>query len=453
MFLLKKFNSATLFLSFFLFSHSRIITVYKSVEDFLESLRLEKSSTDYMNKELGGFLGGIAGDNIGMPYEFLFKNNREDLVISDLLPDQFVHDPETNGGVFAQECCAGVFSDDTSMGLCFGKAIVDYKSYLNQRQIANYFCRWLESTQKNNFYSALKLDGNIFSDCGVTIRAVLNRYLESGRLESEEVRMTNGCLMRNYPSIIGSSTIEEAIYLSRLQTSVTHSNPSILNMSSLLTAVCWNLLKYDIAVSKDVIVDIVLNDKSGDPLIESYVKPMVLFFQKIGFDNLESLRLVERTDSLAMEIFGKQSWPEFFGDEMSKFHGKYLISSAGCCGSTFISAVWSVLATRSLNDALFLAASLGDDADTVASIAGNIAGTIYGAVELGLLLTDRGSSWFNVLQFQDKILDLYLQLINKKDVVIEIEPSTADTFSSDSLYSEESEEESGFGRQQSSWHN
>jgi ADP-ribosylglycohydrolase len=300
---LQSINFTVLFFSLFLFSQSGLNSVYHYVEDFLESLNLDASSLYSRNKELGGFLAGIAGDNIGMPYEFRFIKNREDLVIPYMLPNKFVHDPETDDGKYAQVCGAGIFSDDTSMGLCFGKAIVDYKIHLNKNRVANYFCRWLESSVEDNFYSALSFDGCIFSDCGVTIRSVLNRYRESGRLYPEENRMTNGCLMRNYPCIIGSKTLEEAIYLSRLQTSVTHANPSILNMSSLLTSVCWNLLQHDISASKDIIVDTIINDQSGDPLIERYVKPMILFFQKIGFDNLESLRLVEKTDSLAFEIF------------------------------------------------------------------------------------------------------------------------------------------------------
>lgn len=446
---LKNINFTVLFFSLFLFSQSGLNSVYRYVEDFLESLNLDPSLAAYRNKELGGFLAGIAGDNVGMPYEFRFIKNREDLVVPYMLPNKFIHDQETDDGRYAQVCAAGIFSDDTSMGLCFGKAIVDYKIHLNNKRVANYFCRWLESSVEDNFYSALSFDGCIFSDCGVTIRSVLNRYRESGQLYPEENRMTNGCLMRNYPSLIGSKSLEEAIYLSRLQTSVTHANPSILNMSSLLTSVCWNLLQHDISLSKDIIVDTIINDQSGDPLIERYVKPMIIYFQKVGFDNLHNLRLIEKTDALALEIFGKNSWPEFFGDEISKFHGKYLISSSGCCGSTFVAAIWSVLSTKSLNDSLFLAASLGDDADTVASITGNISGTIYGVKNL-LLLTQDCCSWFSVLQFQDKILDLYLMLINKQNIVASY---VSDDFSTTSSDSENLEDNSAFTREPSCWHN
>jgi ADP-ribosylglycohydrolase len=54
------------------------------------------------------------------------------------------------------------------------------------------------------------------------------------------------------------------------------------------------------------------------------------------------------------------------------------ISSSGYTVSTVEAAFWSVLRSSSFEEALVTAATLGDDADTVAAVAGAMAGAYYG---------------------------------------------------------------------------
>ncbi|WCM29817.1 ADP-ribosylglycohydrolase family protein [Sphingomonas sp. QA11] len=55
------------------------------------------------------------------------------------------------------------------------------------------------------------------------------------------------------------------------------------------------------------------------------------------------------------------------------------ISSSGYVVHSLEAALWSVGNTRSFEEAILLAANLGDDADTVAAITGQLAGALYGA--------------------------------------------------------------------------
>ena len=55
------------------------------------------------------------------------------------------------------------------------------------------------------------------------------------------------------------------------------------------------------------------------------------------------------------------------------------IKSSGYVVHTLEAALWSVWQTGNFRDAVLLAANLGDDADSVAAVAGQLAGALYGA--------------------------------------------------------------------------
>ena len=54
------------------------------------------------------------------------------------------------------------------------------------------------------------------------------------------------------------------------------------------------------------------------------------------------------------------------------------IRTSGYVVHTLEGAMWAVARTTSFEDANLLAANLGDDADTTAAVAGQLAGAIYG---------------------------------------------------------------------------
>ena len=54
------------------------------------------------------------------------------------------------------------------------------------------------------------------------------------------------------------------------------------------------------------------------------------------------------------------------------------IKSTGFVVDTFEAAVWAVATTDSYKDAVLKAVNLGDDTDTVAAVAGGLAGILYG---------------------------------------------------------------------------
>jgi len=79
------------------------------------------------------------------------------------------------------------------------------------------------------------------------------------------------------------------------------------------------------------------------------------------------------------------------------------ISSSGHVFNTLEAALWCVAQTSSFKEAVLLAVNLGDDADTVGAVTGQIAGALYG-------LSAIPEKWRQKITWQHKICDKALQL-------------------------------------------
>lgn len=96
-----------------------------------------------------------------------------------------------------------------------------------------------------------------------------------------------------------------------------------------------------------------------------------------------------------------------------KFEDNYLtlprdqISSSGYVLSTFDAAIWCFVQTDNFRDCVLLAANLGDDADTVAAVAGQIAGAAYG---YNAIPTD----WIEKLVWHNKIKDYTDKILDRR---------------------------------------
>jgi len=84
------------------------------------------------------------------------------------------------------------------------------------------------------------------------------------------------------------------------------------------------------------------------------------------------------------------------------------ISSSGYTVHTLEAAAWSFLTTESYEEAVVLAANLGDDADTVAAVCGALAGAYYGYSRIP-------RPWLNQLQDEVRIRKIALALSKQAD--------------------------------------
>ena len=80
------------------------------------------------------------------------------------------------------------------------------------------------------------------------------------------------------------------------------------------------------------------------------------------------------------------------------------IQSSGYVVHTLEAAIWSVARTADFRNAVLLAANLADDADTVAAVTGQLAGSIYG-------LSGIPADWLDRIAWKDRLLDTARQLL------------------------------------------
>ena len=221
------------------------------------------------------------------------------------------------GGVFKLK--PGQGTDDTSMALCLADTLIAGKGQLDKKVLLEKFLRWWKFGENS-------CTGECF-DIGNTTRKALAWYDRTGMLENnpEEGASGNGSLMRLVPVAVCGKDRWITARLATQQSMTTHA-------SQIAVSVCGQ--------TAWLLADLIDGRK---------IKP-----EDWG------------------EQYGIVSWDSLFNATRSE------IESSGYVVDTFRAALWSVIKTSSFRDAVLLAVNLGDDADTVGAVTGQIAGALYG---------------------------------------------------------------------------
>jgi ADP-ribosyl-[dinitrogen reductase] hydrolase len=90
------------------------------------------------------------------------------------------------------------------------------------------------------------------------------------------------------------------------------------------------------------------------------------------------------------------------------------IRSSGYVIDTLEAALWAVWNTDNFRDAILLAANLADDADSVAAVAGQIAGALYG-------MSGIPDEWVEKLAWSEHIQELGQKLFERAPLVDEMD--------------------------------
>jgi ADP-ribosyl-[dinitrogen reductase] hydrolase len=192
----------------------------------------------------------------------------------------------------------------------------------------NRFLRWFEGGENS-------VKGWCF-DIGITTRTSLERYARfgtpAGKGPHDKNHAGNGSLMRLAPiAIFAANDIRDAAYLAHQQSMLTHANKLAASACELFSVLLVEAMR---GLDKDA----VLRSRFwfSDPDVRS---------------------------------IAAGNWVGKTRDE---------ISSSGYVVSTLEAALWCVYRTSSFEDAVILAANLGNDSDTVAAVTGQLAGALYG---------------------------------------------------------------------------
>lgn len=253
------------------------------------------------------------------------------------------------GGPFGLK--AGEWTDDTSMALCLADSLLAC-SRLDTRDLMQRFLRWRDTGENS-------VNGRVF-DFGTTVGAALERYRRSGDPQSgstDPFAAGNGSIMRLAPvALRWHHDRNAAVENAREQTKTTHGALEAVEASALLA---------------EILVDAI---QTGD-------KAFVLRPRETGVPNLAPI--------------AQGQWKEKARDD---------IRSSAYVVHTLEAALWSVHCENNFRDAILLAANLGGDADTIAAVAGQIAGALWG-------LSAIPAEWLQKLAWRDEIEDRASKLL------------------------------------------
>lgn len=256
------------------------------------------------------------------------------------------------GGPF--ELLPGQWTDDTSMALCLAHSLLHKKGFDPVDQM-NRYCNWYH-------HGYMSSTGECF-DIGATVAAALNAYLNSGDPYSgsvDERSSGNGSLMRLAPiALFFSDNQADLITYAGKSSRTTHGS-----------AKCIDSCKYFASL-----LVAAFSANSKDRLFNTFYFP-------------ETAKVL----AIAHGEFLARSYEQLTGSG-------YVIESLE-------SALWCFHRSESFEQAILMAANIGNDADTTAAICGQIAGAYYG-------LSNIPSDWLKKIYEGEKIIDIAERLYLK----------------------------------------
>ncbi|MDA0182858.1 ADP-ribosylglycohydrolase family protein [Solirubrobacter phytolaccae] len=259
------------------------------------------------------------------------------------------------GGPFALP--AGAWTDDTSMALCLAESLVERGGFDPVDQLQRYVRWWREGHWSST--------GECF-DIGNATAAALARFEATGERfpgDAAPDAAGNGPLMKLAPVAIAyANDVDAAVRFAAESARTTHGAPEAID------ATCWFAI---------LLVE-ALNCASKDEVL----RPR---------EDLGDPRLA----AILAGSFREQTPPEIRG-------GGYILDALEA-------ALWAVASTDTFEAAILAAVNLGDDADTTAAIAGQLAGALYGLEGIPAHWRERVLMRDAILAFADKlnVLDVY----------------------------------------------
>lgn len=293
---------------------------------------------NYIDKVKAVVIGHAVGDALGVPVEFASRTEMDNSPVIDM----------EEGGTYNMP--KGTWSDDTSMSLATLDSLASGKVDYNDIMIG--FCDW--------FDTAKYTPAGVVFDIGRGTMKSLMSYMR-GEAEAvncgqkSELDNGNGSLMRIHPIVLYLANkdmpIEEKIEIIHNVSSLTHGHIRSKIACGIYAFVLWELLKNPKTTSIRIGLTKARRFYSKEVENQHYEN----LYRKIGyvflhFEDIDTFRPFERND----------------------------IKSSGYVVDTLEAAIWCLKTTSSYKECVLKAVNLGGDTDTIAAIAGGLAGAIYG---------------------------------------------------------------------------
>lgn len=291
---------------------------------------------------LSSIMGFVVGDAFGVPVEFETREKLKNAPVIDMREYGTYNQPK------------GTWSDDSTMVLATMESIcerqnIDYKDMMVK------FTNWFLHGEYTPY-------GELF-DIGNAISRAIIKYgkgyqpLDCG--DASFYSNGNGSLMRILPVALyfnKSKNNFEALKIVHEVSCLTHANPISQIACGIYYFIIKNVIKYKELNSISEILE-----KSIKEAFDEYEQNNLY-----GENFVKGLQAYERLKNL--KIFKNLSESE--------------IKSTGYVVDSLEAAIWCVSSTNSYAECIKKAVNLGNDTDTIAAIAGGIAGCYYGYSEI-----------------------------------------------------------------------
>lgn len=270
-----------------------------------------------MSKIYDGIMGLVVGDALGVPVEFEI---RDTFSVTDMI------------GFGTHDQPPGTWSDDSSMTLATLESI-GRLGEVNANDIMMNFVDWFKGI-------AFTPHGSVF-DIGLSTRNAILRYTRGidpancgGKNLSDN---GNGALMRILPVAMFPNDPNKQVKLLSVA-HLTHAH-CISDYGCLVYAAIVENLMCSMGKEESV--------KKGVQRFQHNVETNSLL---ADYSRLPDIQYIERNE----------------------------IKSSGYVVDTLEAAIWCFLNTKSYRECVFAAVNLGNDTDTIAAVAGSLAGILYG---------------------------------------------------------------------------
>lgn len=294
---------------------------------------------DLRSRYRGALVGLAVGDAMGATLEFTPRDRVTP--ISDMV----------GGGIYRLP--PGAWTDDTSMALCLAESLVERGGFDPMDQLQRYV-RWYREGYNSSTGRCL--------DIGNTTSKALEHFEWTGEIWADPEGAGNGALMRLAPVVLFfAKNPEQAIRFAGESALTTHGHPLARDACRFFSGLLLSALQ---GLPKCVLLS-----------------PRFWPFR---------------------EVFEKEPLED---DIQRMAEGEYCVKpardirSTGYVVHTLEAALWAFCRTDTFEEGLLQAIHLGEDADTVGAVYGQLAGAYYGYEAIP-------SRWREKLIMEDKIRDM-----------------------------------------------
>ena len=389
-------NTDTLLCGLSILTEPNNIKGYEDMKKKVETIFNDKNNPNFENdlnslekRSIGSMLGMGIGDAYGAVFEF--KPVEVNLYDADKYNQNFDSNEDWKWGNNGTYCG---WTDDSSMGLCLADSLIVNNGLFKPLDIMNRFLAWWHCGYNNaSMYQKTKMHS---WGLGGTIGPSLNNYLENQKIykgTGGEFASGNGSIMRNAAIPIAyNSNLGDALKYAGDQSYITMRGNEAAGCCRLLTYIVWNILNENKKNTlKDTLEILLTEDSLNDVnLVTDSVRGLALSKEGVKSDR----------DKGSLENW---NWK----NKIFKYNEKRKNSKPGYIGAfamdNMAMSLHILYHTTSFEQAINVATHLCGDADSVASVVGQIAGAFYGVENIPanwikkLYVYDHGDFTFKAL--------------------------------------------------------